>query len=250
MISAALGRDLLDLLLPRACLGCGVRVPPERDPGLVCAPCAATLREPPHPRCARCDFPLGTGVRAEAACSECVRWPPSLSGARACSILRPPADALVHALKYDGWSGLAEVMGERMAKLGVHPGVSRPFLVVPVPTTRARERGRGYNQARLLAEVVAKATGQPFLDALLRRPGGTTQVSLHPSQRLANVKRAFSVREDVKTRLQGACIVLVDDVLTTGATAGAAAETLAGAGCGGVYLSAFARAFPHMTESP
>ncbi len=249
MISAALGRDLLDLLLPRACLGCGARVPPEREPGLVCAPCAATLREPPYPRCARCDFPLGTGVRAGAGCSECVRWPPALSGARACSILRPPADALVHALKYEGWSGLAEVMGERMARLGVHPGVRRPFLVVPVPTTRARERGRGYNQARLLAEVVAEVTGQPVLNALLRRPGGTTQVSLHPSQRLANVRRAFSVREDAKPRLHGACIVLVDDVLTTGATAGAAAETLAGGGSDGVYLSAFARAFPHMTES-
>lgn len=249
MILASLGRDLLELLLPRACLGCGVRVPPEREPGLVCAPCVATLREPSFPRCVRCDFPLGTGVRAEAACSECVRWPQSLSGARACAILRPPADALVHALKYEGWSGMAEVMGERMARLGLHPGVIRPFLVVPVPTTRSRERGRGYNQARLLAKVVAEVTGQPVLDALLRRHGDTTQVSLHPSQRLANVRRAFSVREDAISRLQGMCIVLVDDVLTTGATAGAAAETLAGAGSGGVYLSAFARAFPHMTES-
>jgi len=246
---ATLGRDLLDLLLPRACLGCGVRVPPEREPGLVCGPCATALREPSYPRCGRCDFPLGTGAATDAGCSECRRWPTALSGARACSVLKPPADALVHALKYDGWSGLAEVMGSRMGMLGIHSGVRRPFLVVPVPTTRARARRRGYNQAKLLAEVVARNTGEPLVDALIRRPGGATQVSLHPSQRLANVKRVFSVREDERLRLRGASILLVDDVLTTGATAGAAAKALADAGCGGVYLSAFTRAFPHMMES-
>lgn len=251
MIPASLGRDLLDLLLPQACLGCGVRVPPERDTRLVCVRCATALREPTFPRCGRCDYPLGTGARVSSSCSECRHWPAALRGARSCSVLRAPADAMVHALKYGGWSQLALVMGDRIARLGIHPDVrGRPFAVVPVPTTRARARRRGYNQAKLLAEVVAAATRRPLLEALLRRSGGTTQVSLHPAQRLANVRSAFSVREDAKLRLQGMSIVLVDDVLTTGATAGAAAEALQGAGSGGVYVSAFARAFPDMTESP
>jgi ComF family protein len=180
----------------------------------------------------------------EAVCRECAPWPEALTRARYATVLAPPADTLVHALKYEGWAELAPEMGRRMAAAGVPGGAASPRLVVPVPTTAERARKRGYNQAGLLAAEVAKALGIPVCDALLRTRGGATQVALHPSQRRANVKSAFAVREHTVPTLRDAHVLLVDDVLTTGATAAAAATELARTGASEVTLLAFARALP------
>jgi ComF family protein len=118
--------------------------------------------------------------------------------------------------------------------------------VVPVPTTKRRLRTRGYNQAYLLAVAVSGEVGRPLHEALERRHGGSTQVGLHPTQRRANVKNAFVAREDAKARLSGARVLLVDDVLTTGSTAVAAARALVQAGAAEVFLSTFARACPYV----
>ena len=138
-------------------------------------------------------------------------------------------------------------MGERMAQSAIPRGlVSVPYLIVPIPTTRRRARTRGYNQARLLAEVLADRVDMPLVDALERRHGGPTQVGLHPAERRANVKRAFTVRADVRATLTGARVLLVDDVLTTGSTAIEAARPLVQAGATQVFLSTFARALPYL----
>ena len=160
-------------------------------------------------------------------------------------VLAPPADALVHALKYEGWRELAPEMGRAMAR-AVLPLERGPgdVAVVPVPTTLQRMRNRGYNQARLLADALGEVLDLPVVDALQRTRGGATQVALHPSQRRANVRGVFAVRADVSARLEGAHVLLVDDVLTTGATAGAAALELAQAGVSRVTLLTYARALP------
>ena len=138
-------------------------------------------------------------------------------------------------------------MGERMAQSAIpRELVSAPYLIVPIPTTRRRARTRGYNQARLLAEVLADRVDMPLVDALERRHGGPTQVGLHPAERRANVKRAFTVRADARTTLTGARVLLVDDVLTTGSTAIEAARPLVQAGATQVFLSTFARALPYL----
>ena len=139
------------------------------------------------------------------------------------------------------------LMGERMAQRAIpreleHGG----YLVVPIPTTRRRARARGYNQARLLAETIADRVDTPLIDALERRQDGSTQVGLHPAERRANVKRAFSVRAEVRATLTGARVLLVDDVLTTGSTAMEAARPLVQAGVTQVFLSTFARALPYV----
>jgi len=118
--------------------------------------------------------------------------------------------------------------------------------VVPVPTTRLRVRRRGYNQALLLARSVAERLGLDLVEALLRTRGGATQVALHPSQRRANVRGAFQAREEAFPGLRGVHVLLVDDVLTTGATAVAAATELALAGVSEVTLLTYARALPFL----
>jgi ComF family protein len=166
-----------------------------------------------------------------------------LRGARWAVALGAPADALVHGLKYEGWRDLAPFMAERMARLD--PGLSGPGpapVVVPVPTTPRRERSRGYNQARLLARGVARIRGLKLVDALARREGRGTQVSLHPDERRLNVEGAFRLATDAP--LSGLRVLLIDDVLTTGATASAAAAALERGGVSGVVVLTFARSVP------
>jgi len=243
-------RELLDFLLPSACLGCGTRMPLEAADGLVCGVCLTRMRPPPWPRCSRCGFPLGTGASAAEDCLDCREWPKALARAQAAYVLEPPVDALVHALKYGGWSSLAEPMGLRMARMIRDEPAKPGIMVVPVPTTVARKRRRGYNQAELLAGIIARVLGFPMVDGLVRTGKGATQVSLHPQQRRANVENAFSVPPEWRDRMEGAEVLLVDDVLTTGATAGAAAQALHEAGADRVSLAAFARALPFSTGSP
>jgi ComF family protein len=243
--ASRLASDLLSLLLPRGCISCGDWIPEGRSETLVCGRCRSRMPRAPWPRCPRCHLPLGTARRVEDTCRECREWPAALSTARYCYVLAPPADDLVHALKYEGWRELAPEMGQAMARLTL-PGKSDGVtpVVVPVPTTRARLRRRGYNQAELLARGLADARNLHVMDALERSHGDVTQVSLHPSQRRANVKGAFAVRRGFSPRLRGTHVILVDDVLTTGSTAGAAAAELARAGASWVTLAAFARALP------
>ncbi|MYI23432.1 MAG: ComF family protein, partial [Gammaproteobacteria bacterium] len=113
-----------------------------------------------------------------------------------------------------------------------------------VPTSSAHRRRRGYDQAELLARALAGRTGLAFAHLLERRRQKRTQVSLQPQQRMANVRDAFSLRPGADRLHGGGNVLLVDDVLTTGATARAAAETLVRAGVSRVALVTFARALP------
>jgi ComF family protein len=151
----------------------------------------------------------------------------------------------VHALKYDGWAELAVEMGRDMAAVTLPEEASgEGSVVVPVPTTAKRVAQRGYNQAALLAGSVSRALGKPLVSGLRRPREGTTQVALHPSERRANVRGAFVPKPDIGGVLDGAHVVLVDDVLTTGSTAVAAASALSELGASGVTLVTFARALP------
>ncbi len=155
--------------------------------------------------------------------------------------MEDPASALVHSLKYGGWRPLAALMAERMALLAIPAGPDA--LLLPVPTTPGRRRLRGYNQAALLAHEVARRRRCPCLEAL-ERPSGGSQVRLAPLARESNVRGTFRVRPGLGSRIVGREVILIDDVLTTGATARSAAETLTEAGVERVHLLTFARALP------
>lgn len=171
-------------------------------------------------------------------------------GAVTGAALEPPADALVQALKYGGWRRAAGPMADRMALRLRTPALPAGTLLVPVPTTARRRRARGYNQARILADALARRLEWTVVEALVRRPAASSQVALPVDQRRANVSGAFEPGPEAHRIGASSHTILVDDVLTTGATAGAAAEALARLGAARVTLAAFARALPRRVGVP
>lgn len=245
MTDRSWAQDLLDLFLPPGCVACGAWV--GRRDTLVCARCRLRLHEAPWPRCGRCWQPRGTGRADVPDCLECRAWPTALTAARYAWALEGAAADLAHALKYDGWSELAGFMAASMARLDLPVGAGRR-IVVPVPTTAARLRERGYNQAALLAAGVGRGLGVPLHDALERGGAGRSQTALAPAERRENVRGAFRARRSARRTVAGADVLLIDDVLTTGATAGEAARALTDAGASTVTLVTFARALPGRTR--
>ena len=243
--------------------------PAVGEPRHLCPGCAARVRKPSHPLCPRCEAPLSTGSAvggssagtsaaasagasagasggaAPTTCPECEAWPEVVRSARAAALLLPPADELVHALKYGGWPEAAEEMVRGMVGLLPRPDPGGRTLLVPVPTTPDRARRRGYNQAEILAQALARRGGAAVCPGLVRIRASGSQVALHRDERMANVSGAF---ESVSGAFSGVSpldrVVLVDDVLTTGATASAAAMALEEGGLEAVHLVTYGRALP------
>jgi predicted amidophosphoribosyltransferase len=235
-------RALADLLLPPACLACDGLIHPRDDARLVCRRCRSLLRPVPHPACSRCEAPRRVTGRTGDECPECRTWPDSLTCARSACLLLPPADTIVHNLKYRGWPALAGPVGAAMARIRVPDSVRHASLCVPVPTTRSRLRNRGYNQAALIASAFAERTGRKLCNALSREGHTGTQTALQPVARKANVAGAFRFVPGQAAAVRDAAVLLIDDVLTTGATAAACAAALAEAGASHTGLITFARA--------
>ena len=236
-----------DFLLPPGCAACGGPAPDGAGAGAVpvCQNCALGLPPVPHPWCSRCGAPLGTGEAP--SCLECTDWPDELAEARVLCLLESPARELVHALKYHGWRGVGDFMGSEMARRAPE-SVRRAHVVVPVPTSGRNVRRRGYNQAEVIARSLAEALDLPQLTCLERRRQKGTQTSLNPMERRANVKEAFVLGETGRSLVAGSRIVLVDDVITTGATVVAAVKALHAGAPGSIVAYAFARTVPMSFE--
>ena len=227
----------LDLVFPPLCPVCdGLLGAGRRDP--LCGACWEALERISPPWCRCCGAPLGT----EGLCGACRTRRPRFAYARAALRYGDVAREAIHAFKFGGRRGLANPLGDLLAGLGVSalPG-ALPDLLVPVPLHPRRARERGYNQAILLARRLERAWGVPVAaDALLREVPTLPQADLDAAARRRNVRDAFVVRRPEV--IEGRHVVLVDDVLTTGATAGECARVLIRAGAGTVGVITVARA--------
>jgi len=220
---------LLDLLFPPRCPACG-------EPSLAgaqgpfCVVCAEAIEAVP-PGCRRCGMPGPTDP-----CGACLARPPAFDAARAGALFGGPLADAVHALKYHGRPALAAALAGWLSRRVTVP---REALVVSVPLGRARRRERGYDQAALLADALARAAGAERRRGALRRVRETApQVGRDREARARNVAGAFAAVAGVA----GRDVVLVDDVVTTGATADACARALKAAGARTVSVLSLARA--------
>lgn len=235
-------RLAFDALVPAACVACGRGL---EGSALLCPLCTARLPRLPAPRCERCAEPLGR-LAAQGPfrrCGACEDWPPALGGADAPFAYEGPAAAAVRALKYGRWHRVAADLASHMrpaaARLLERLSFPVPPVCVPVPIAPARARERGFNQAEALCRALAPALGLPVRDALIRHAGGARQAALPGTWRKVNVAGRFAPApgRDGGDRP----VLLVDDVLTTGATASACAQVLAESGFGRVAVITFAR---------
>jgi len=230
---------LLDLVYPRLCAGCGGRAP---DDGThICWDCAAGFPLVEEPHCSRCGDPVDGRVENIFECSLCRRRGPHFDLARAALRYRAGVKDAIHSLKYRRMTCLSrDLAGWLIAAYNVHYATLEIDAVTCVPLYPRRQRDRSYNQAALLGGELASGIGVPLASRCLERVRATaSQIDLSAGQRRANVRNAFAVRGD--GWVEGRRLLLVDDVMTTGATVDECSRVLKKAGAAGVYVLTVAR---------
>jgi ComF family protein len=236
MFSRWVRRPLTSLLarLPSQCEVC--RAWPSQR---VCDACVARFA-PPATRCATCALPVPAGV---VRCGECLRDPPPLDACLAACAYTWPWPECIAQFKFRGEAGWAGPLSTLMRSVPwVEPALERCSLVLPMPVAPARLRERGFNQALELARRLAPAKTDATL--LLRTRETPPQRGLARAERLRNLRGAFAVEPSGAERLHGCRVVLVDDVMTSGASVFSAAEALRLAGAAHVTAIVFARTDP------
>ena len=233
----AAGRIAVDVALPQVCGSCRE---PVSAPGL-CATCWSKLSFIAPPYCERLGIPFAYDPGPGILSMEAIADPPAYHRARAVVRFDDISQTLVHGLKYADRLDLAPTMGRWMANAG-RDLLKDANAIIPVPLHWRRQWARRFNQSALLSEIIAKSSGVPVIHGALRRVKATPQqVGLTQTERATNVQGAFRVPPTEKAAVAGRWIVLVDDVLTTGATVDACARTLLRAGAGQVDVLVFAR---------
>lgn len=249
-----LGNAVVDLLFPPHCVGCA------RFGAWLCDDCAGSIAVIRPPVCSQCGAPFaanlssrstsfgrvvparGSSQPAVSVCAVCRDVASNIDGIRTYGWYRDPLREAIHQFKYEGLTALAGPLGTLMSKgwAVLAPEGEEIDVIVPVPLHPGRLRRRGYDQAFLLAEELARDIGRPVMqDALIRTKATAPQVGLSAQDRRTNVEGAFRCADN---RLDGSQILLIDDVYTTGSTLEAAAAALREGGAASVWAYTLARA--------
>ena len=222
-----LSRSTLNLVFPLECAGCG------EEGTVLCQDCVSGLPRLEPPSCPLCADPGFNGP-----CPRCAATGPVIDGVRAPFLLEDPLRKLVHRFKYQHMRAAAPALGKLLADF-IAKWPENQLVVAPVPLHPKRMRGRGYNQAALLARELSNRTGLPVNDGLLRRvEDSRSQVeSASSEERVRNVARAFEATADAA----GLRVLVLDDVITTGSTLFACAAALKDTGAENVWGLALAK---------
>jgi ComF family protein len=233
-------RAAIGLVYPRECIGCGEALS-AGAPGDVCLKCEAAIQYVGADGCPKCGFPFGPYVgQTRAACPECR---PGLFFRKAVSVWRyaGPGRDIILRWKYEGVFTGQDILVRRLTdRLAAEEFAGKLDWVVSVPMHWRRRLARRFNQAQLLAQGVARELSVPYSSRILIRTRNTpSQVGLSARERIRNVRGAFRVRRP--RLLAGKAVLLVDDVVTTCATASECARALRRAGARVVYVASVAR---------
>ena len=237
-VARVIARGAVETVFPPVCLGCGIITGRH---GALCAACWGQVRFIERPYCEVTGEPFdhdrGEGLVSAAAIAD----PPAYEKARAAVLYDGPARKLAQALKFSDRTDLAPMMAGWMIRAGGEL-IAASDAVIAVPLHRRRLFGRAYNQSGELARAISRGTGLPLLSGVLdRRKATAPQVGLGRTARIANLSGAFAVPPARRPLIAGKRVLLVDDVLTTGATVNAASKVLLRAGAAQVDVLTFAR---------
>ena len=232
------GGALATMIYPPHCVHCGKDTPPG-DP--LCRACLDSAKRIEPPFCEACSQPFDGALDGVFVCSNCshrrLYFACAVSAYRSRGIVRE----LVHRFKYEGESHLRRPLARWLGEALDDPRIrSSPFdFFVPVPLHPLRRRAREFNQAEVLARILAGRSGPPVVDCLERVRDTPTQIHLDREQRMENLRNAFEMRKNRDVR--GKHLILVDDVFTTGSTAEECSRVLSRAGAGSIRVITVAR---------
>jgi len=233
-----LAKGALDLLVPPRCLNCGREVAAGGD---LCAACFKEIDFFAGALCPVCGIPFETGAVAGMVCAPCLARPPGFSRARSVFRYEDGTKGMILGLKHGDRLDAVPALARWLYRAG-RELVDEADLMIPVPLHRWRLFRRQYNQSAELARRLARLSGKPFMPGLLRRVQATpSQGGLSREERRRNVRKAFGLAPGAEDRLGGRRVLLIDDVLTTGATVEACAATLRAGGAIGVDVLTLAR---------
>lgn len=239
MASPSFLTPIIDLVFPPRCPLCGDALAQQ---GGLCAACWTRLAVPGEPACSTCQRPLADSVvrAGDVQCAPCMATPPRHAGIAAATLYNDASRELVLAFKRGKRIALADLLSRLMVRR--LPDLEGEWLVVPVPLHRWRLWERGFNQSALLAERIARTIHQPLVvDALERRKRTPSLGGLGKRARAEALRGAISAHPRRSARLMGAKVLLVDDVMTSGATTDSCLAALRRAGASEVRIACFAR---------
>ena len=228
---------LIDLIYPPRCPLCGEGLAAQ---GGLCAACWQALAIPGEPACALCQRPFGEDAAQGTVCAPCLADPPRHDGIAAGTLYNEASRKLVLAFKHGRRIALAPLLARLIAAR--LPQLDGAWLAVPVPLHRLRLWRRGFNQSALLAREIARLSGAELLvDGLVRRKATPVLGGLGSKARARTLSGAITVNRRRAAMLKGTRVLLVDDVMTSGATSDACVAALKRAGAEQVIVACFAR---------